>query len=172
MAGKDESSVEPKSPLKNSKKTNGNDDFQPYFNLMLSQNLSELEIRDQDFYLRLSRTRPPASLPVAYYPPGPSGSAPAAPVPAAESVPPAQNQFHSVASPLAGVFYRSPSPQSEPFVKEGAKVSLGQVLCIVEAMKVMNEIRADRPCVIQKILAENGKPVAAGQNLFLVDPIA
>ncbi|MBI4396152.1 MAG: acetyl-CoA carboxylase, biotin carboxyl carrier protein, partial [Elusimicrobia bacterium] len=54
--------------------------------------------------------------------------------------------------------------------KEGDKVAYGGVLCIVEAMKVMNEIRADRPCVIRKILVENGKPVSAGQNLFLVDP--
>ena len=79
---------------------------------------------------------------------------------------------HTVASPLAGMFYRSPSPASPPFVKEGDKIAFGDVLCIVEAMKVMNEIRADRPCVVKKILVENGKAVSAGQDLFVIEPSA
>ncbi|HRY29489.1 MAG TPA: acetyl-CoA carboxylase biotin carboxyl carrier protein [Elusimicrobiota bacterium] len=144
-------------------------ELQYYYDLMIAEDLLELEVREKDFYLRLSRGRPasPAAAPAVV----PSAPAAAAAASAADNVPPEQNQFHSIASPLAGVFYRSPSPQSGPFVKEGDKVALNQVLCIVEAMKVMNEIRADRPSVIRKILVENGKPVAAGQNLFLVDPL-
>ncbi len=143
-------------------------DLQRYYDLMVAEDLLELEIREGDFYLKLSRQKP---MVVAAALPGAVSHAPAAPASAAPQVPPEQNQFHSIASPLAGVYYRSPSPASPPFVKEGDTVSFGSVVCIVEAMKVMNEIRADRPCVIRKILVENGKPVTAGQNLYLVDPV-
>lgn len=152
------------------KKSLGPEELQHYYDLMMSEDLLELEIREKDFYLRLSRQKPHhAPAPVAAYAPPPAQAAAAPAKPAAPAAP-EQNQFHSVASPLAGVFYRSPSPQSQAFVKEGDRVAHNQVLCIVEAMKVMNEIRADRPSVIRKILVENGKPVSAGQNLFLVDP--
>lgn len=162
--------TEPKpnaNPPKPGTKAPGPEELQPYYELMVSQDLQELEVKEKDFYLRLVRRRAESHRPVPAAPASPAAPSPAA-VPA--SPPPEQNQFHSVASPLAGVFYRSPSPQSDPFVKEGDRVALGTVLCIVEAMKVMNEIRADRPCVIRKVLVENGKPVTAGQNLFLVDP--
>lgn len=151
---------------KNGKKPSVPQELKAYYELMMSEDLVELEIRDKDFYLRLARQKPATQAAPAASP----AAAPAAQAPAPAEPPPEQNQFHSVASPLAGVFYRSPSPQSPPFVKDGDSVQLGQVLCIVEAMKVMNEIRADRPCVIRKILVENGKAVTAGQNLFLVDP--
>lgn len=149
----------------------GPDDLKKYHDLMVSQDLLELEVKDGDFHLRLSRGKPMpqmAAQPVAYA--SAPAAAPAAPsaAPAEEAVPAAAE--HSVASPLAGMFYRSPSPNSPSFVKEGAKVAFGDVLCIVEAMKVMNEIRADRPCTIKKILVENGKAVSAGQKLFLIEP--
>ncbi|HOW28034.1 MAG TPA: acetyl-CoA carboxylase biotin carboxyl carrier protein [Elusimicrobiota bacterium] len=135
------------------------------FDLMVSENLSELEIGQKNFSVKLVRRRavrelaPTLPVPDPVLPEG-TESAVAEPEP----------QGVSIASPLAGVFYRAPSPQSDPFVREGDKVSYGQVLCIVEAMKVMNEIRADRACVVKKILAENGKPVSADQKLFLVEP--
>jgi acetyl-CoA carboxylase biotin carboxyl carrier protein len=162
-----------KSPSdKNGKKPAIPAELKPYYDLMITEDLQELEIKDKDFYLKLSRQKPASQQFVHHIPaphthaaPGPAKSAAAKP-----DVPAEQNQFHSIASPLAGMFYRSPSPQSPTFVKEGDTVSLGQVLCIIEAMKVMNEIRADRPCIVRKILAENGKAVSAGQNLFLVDP--
>ena len=75
----------------------------------------------------------------------------------------------SISSPLIGVFYRSASPTAEPYAKEGEKISAGAVLCIVEAMKVMNEIRAEKNCRIKKILVENGNTVAANQPLFQVE---
>lgn len=149
----------------------GPDDLKKYHDLMVSQDLLELEVKDGDFHLRLSRGKPavqmvsaPAAAPAyAAAPPAAASAAPEEPAaPAAVE--------HSVASPLAGMFYRSPSPASPSFVKEGGKVAFGDVLCIVEAMKVMNEIRADRPCVIKKILVENGKAVSAGQKLFLIEP--
>lgn len=156
---------------KNGKKPSLPAELKPYYDLMISEDLQELEVRDKDFYLRLARQKPAAF--VQAVPPSHAHAAPAPAKPAATpDVPAEQNPLHPIASPLAGMFYRAPSPQSPSFVKEGDKVSLGQVLCIVEAMKVMNEIRADRPCVIRKIVLENGKPVAAGQNLFLVDPVA
>lgn len=76
-----------------------------------------------------------------------------------------------IASPLMGTFYRSSSPQSPPLVKEGDTVETGATLCIVEAMKVMNEIKSDCRCKILKILAENGKPVSKSQPLFYFEPV-
>ena len=75
----------------------------------------------------------------------------------------------TINSPLAGVFYRSPRPDADAFVKEGDQVSNGQTLCIVEAMKLMNEITAERPCKIVKILVENAEAVEEGQPLFIID---
>ncbi len=148
----------------------GPDALQKYYALMRERDLSELEIRDGDFYLKLSRAVP-AAAPAVWHVPAPV--APHAPVAAAPApATPAKPSGHPVASPLAGVFYRSPSPSAPPFVKEGDKVAFGDVMCIVEAMKVMNEIRADRPGVVRKIVAENGKPVSAGQDLFLLDPLS
>lgn len=76
-----------------------------------------------------------------------------------------------IVSPLNGVFYRSPSPGAAPFVEEGDIVSAGSVLCIVEAMKVMNEIKADKNYKILKVLCENGSPVSVGTKLFLVESV-
>lgn len=76
-----------------------------------------------------------------------------------------------ITSPLMGTFFRSSSPQSLPFVKDGDVVDAGTTLCIVEAMKVMNEIKAERRCRILKILAENGKAVTKGQPLFSYEPL-
>ena len=86
-----------------------------------------------------------------------------------ESFPP---HFKKISSPIIGVFYRASSPQSAPFVKEGDVVDPGTTICIVEAMKVMNEIKTDCRCRIVKILAENTKPVTKNQPLFFVEPAA
>ena len=78
----------------------------------------------------------------------------------------------TIASPIVGTFYRSPSPDADPYVDEGDYVKKGQVLCIVEAMKLMNEIESEVDGRVMKILAESTKPVEYGQALFLVDPTA
>jgi acetyl-CoA carboxylase biotin carboxyl carrier protein len=101
------------------------------------------------------------------------GAVPVVPPPAAPAVPkepePAEN-LHMVRSPIVGTFYESPSPGSPPFVKPGDMVSLGQVLCIVEAMKLMNEIESDVAGEIVKKLVTNGQPIEYGQELFAVRP--
>jgi len=79
-----------------------------------------------------------------------------------------KENIHIIKSPLVGTFYRAPSPGAEPFIKEGDFVKKGQVLCIVEAMKVMNEIESDVDGVVERILVENGKPVEYGQELFII----
>lgn len=93
----------------------------------------------------------PSSAPVHQYTPPPA--APAGP---------------TIKSPMMGIFYRAPSPSSPPFVKDGETVKPGQVICMIEAMKVFNEIKAEFPCMLVKVLVENGKPVKAGQDLFTV----
>ncbi len=98
-------------------------------------------------------------------------AAPAAAVaasPAAEKA--EENKYLEIKSPIVGTFYRSSSPDTEPYVSVGAEVNKESVVCIVEAMKVMNEIKADVKGVIRKILVENATPVQFGQVLFLVEP--
>jgi acetyl-CoA carboxylase biotin carboxyl carrier protein len=80
-----------------------------------------------------------------------------------------ETSFHQIVSPMAGTFYRSPSPTSDPYCKDGAEIAEGQTVCIVEAMKMMNEIKADKSGKIVKILVENGKPVEKGTVLLHVD---
>jgi acetyl-CoA carboxylase biotin carboxyl carrier protein len=79
---------------------------------------------------------------------------------------PADDKYHKILSPMAGTFYRAPSPTSEVFCKEGDTVKAGQTVCIVEAMKMMNEIKSDKAGKIVKIMIENGKPVDKGSALF------
>ncbi len=90
-------------------------------------------------------------------------------LPPAEDIKEQEKEFHVIKSPLVGTFYRSPSPGAPPFVEVGDKVSPGQVLCIIEALKVMNEIESDVEGKVEKILVENGESVEYGQALFLID---
>lgn len=80
-----------------------------------------------------------------------------------------EETLHTIVSPLVGTFYRAPSPDAQPFVEVGSRVEKGQVVCIIEAMKIMNEIESDVSGVIKKILVENGQPVEYGEPLFLVE---
>ncbi|MCX8033819.1 MAG: acetyl-CoA carboxylase biotin carboxyl carrier protein [Thermodesulfovibrio sp.] len=80
-----------------------------------------------------------------------------------------EETLHTITSPLVGTFYRSSSPDSPPFVEVGTKVEKGQVLCIIEAMKIMNEIESDVSGVVKKILVESGQPVEYGEPLFLIE---
>ena len=106
--------------------------------------------------------------------PGPmanAGPAPAPPVtPVAEVTPAPEEGLHTVKSPIVGTFYEAPSPGAPPFVKVGDTVELGQVLCIVEAMKLLNEIESDVAGEIVKKLANNGQPIEYGQELFVIRP--
>jgi acetyl-CoA carboxylase biotin carboxyl carrier protein len=135
------------------------DRLQEYFQLMEEENLQELEIREADFTIKLVRRSKPHGSPA--HPPA-SGALNSPPEPL-------QNRL-VVTAPLAGVFYRAPSPQANPYVNAGDTINPGQLLCIIEAMKIMNEIRSELGGRVTKILVENGKVVKAGQELFLVEP--
>jgi acetyl-CoA carboxylase biotin carboxyl carrier protein len=149
---------------------------------MTQHGLEELEYRRGDLHVRLKRQAPagpvhasPTQVPVV-----PASSAahagPAAPIPAPyPSVSPQSgpaDNFHTVKSPIVGTFYAAPSPGAPPFVKLGDVVKRGQVLCIVEAMKLMNEIEADQAGEIVRQFTENGQPVEYGQPLFALRPMA
>jgi acetyl-CoA carboxylase biotin carboxyl carrier protein len=134
--------------------------------LLEKRNVSEFEFEDDKIRLRLVRGAPRATAAAA---PAALVAAPAAaatPAPAAAPVEDASVVF--VTSPFVGTFYRSPSPDAPPFVEPGSDIREGQALCIVEAMKLMNEIEADCAGVVIEICCENGKSVEFGQKLFKV----
>ena len=143
------------------------------------QDIAEFELERGDVKVRIKRalpaapveTRylavPPAALPTAELISTPAAQPPVAKEPAPSAV---EEGLHQVRSPIVGTFYESPSPGSPPFVKPGDMVELGQVLCIVEAMKLMNEIESDIAGEIVKKLANNGQPIEYGQELFIIRP--
>jgi acetyl-CoA carboxylase biotin carboxyl carrier protein len=142
--------------------------LQDYYDLMHEESLDALEIKLDDRHIKLVRATLLRQAPVVVHGPVRStGSKPEVPSPSAAPV----EKQDGIQSPLAGVFYRASSPTTPPFVKEGDVVEPGQTLCIVEAMKVMNEIKAETRCRIVKIPAENSRPVTAGQTLFLTEPV-
>ena len=135
------------------------------------QDIAEFELERGDVKVRIKRGTPVAiaspMLPVS----APAAHAAAAPLPQAPAVPAekaADEGLHQVKSPIVGTFYESPSPGSPPFVKPGDTVEAGQVLCIIEAMKLMNEIEADVSGEVVKRLVNNGQPVEYGQPLFSI----
>lgn len=97
-------------------------------------------------------------------------AAPAAAAPVVEAAPEVNDKLVAVVSPMVGTFYTAPSPDADPYVSLNQKVTNGQVVCIVEAMKLMNEIEAESSGRVVKILVENGQPVEYGQTMFLIDP--
>lgn len=139
--------------------------------LMKRSELSEFELEEEGFKLRLSRKNGEGAPQILQAAPVAAAPAPAAPAPAAdaESAAPAEEAGISIIkSPMVGTFYRSPSPDSPAFVDAGAKVSEDSVVCIIEAMKVMNEIQAEIKGTITEILVENGDSIEFGQPLFKV----
>jgi len=141
--------------------------------MISSSQFEEFELKNGEFYLRTRRgdnrprttPEPPASTPTPIATAPTSVPVPAAPV--AEAAP-VDAKAHLVSSPLIGTFYRAPSPGAEPFVQPGDRVKPGTVLCIVEAMKIMNEIECDVAGVVEKVWVENGEPVEYGEHLFTV----
>jgi acetyl-CoA carboxylase biotin carboxyl carrier protein len=128
--------------------------------------LSEIEVESAGLKLRVQRT---ASAPPAT----PAAAIPAAPPSLAERpvvADVAPTASVSIVAPLVGTFYRASSPTAEPYVREGDLVKEGQILCIIEAMKLMNEIESKAAGRVAKILVENGQPVEYGQPLFLLEP--
>jgi len=139
--------------------------------LVESSGIAELEISEGEERVRITRTA--ASAQQTYMPaPAPQPVVAAATAqtvaPAAEPAKPAIAEGHVVKSPMVGTFYRSASPGSKAFVDVGQSVNSGDTLCIIEAMKLLNEIEADQGGVIKAILVENGQPVEFGQPLFVI----
>jgi acetyl-CoA carboxylase biotin carboxyl carrier protein len=130
--------------------------------------LSAVSARWGDVRVRLERSLAPAP---AAFPPAPAAPPPAAPVSQAEAVETAAAGHVTMESPMVGTFYRAPSPGADPYVREGDTIKEGQVLCVIEAMKLMNEIEAKLGGRILTILVENGTAVEFGQPLFLVEPL-
>jgi acetyl-CoA carboxylase biotin carboxyl carrier protein len=146
--------------------------------LVSENNVQEIEIEEDGKKVRLTKGGPPPSqnnvhatahreLPVPAQVPVPVGPVPESVAPPPPPVP--SSSFHEIKSPIVGTFYRSPAPDADPFVQVGSTIEPGSVLCIVEAMKLMNEIESDVSGRIAKILVESGQPIEYDQTLFLVE---
>ena len=137
--------------------------------LVETSGIAELEIQEGEERVRITRAPAHAPQPLMLHPSPQIVPAPA-PLPAApaEAAPSPAEQGHAVKSPMVGTFYRSASPGAAAFVDIGDTVAVGDTLCIVEAMKLMNEIEADASGTIKAILVENGQPVEFGQPLFVI----
>jgi acetyl-CoA carboxylase biotin carboxyl carrier protein len=143
--------------------------------MMVANDLVELSLRDGDFELSLHRPGP-----AAVYSQGPAyapiGHAPHQPAPQPSMAPEfvkgevVEVEFHEIRSPMVGTFYASPDPESPPFIQLGSHVGPSTVVCILEAMKVFSEIKAETSGVIERVLVRDGQAVEYGQPLFLVRP--
>jgi acetyl-CoA carboxylase biotin carboxyl carrier protein len=130
--------------------------------LAAEADLTELTVESDT--LKVSVRRGPAA-------PAPAAARPAAAPPREElRAAPSDNHFQPITAPMVGTFYRSPNPDAPPFVEEGDEVTPGQTVCIIEAMKLFNEIQTEVGGRVARVLAENGTPVEYGQPLFLIDP--
>lgn len=152
------------------------------FKMFDESTADEFEIDSEEIKLRIARHAPEKAEPAAVPIPAPMPVQPQQTAPPQEQFSPsgepesapeketAEDGLHTVNSPMVGTFYRSPSPDSDPFVENGTKVGPGTTLCIIEAMKLMNEIECDISGTVAKILVENAQPVEFNQPLFLIKP--
>ncbi|MCU0835366.1 MAG: acetyl-CoA carboxylase biotin carboxyl carrier protein [Chromatiaceae bacterium] len=145
--------------------------------LLEQSDVSEIEIHEGEESVRISRNNPGAQ-PMFIQAGMPPGFMPAAAPPAPAASHPATGASGGVAgdtpeenlvrSPMVGTFYRSPSPGSKPFIEEGQAVKVGDTLCIIEAMKILNQIECERAGTVKRILVENGQPVEYNQPIFVI----
>lgn len=143
--------------------------------LVEESGIAELELTEGEEKVKISRQLMNQAAPMTHYIQAPQQAAPQpqmsvpSDVIASESKPVTEKiDGHAVNSPMVGTFYRSPSPDAKAFVDVGSKVTKGDTLCIIEAMKLLNEIEADATGTIKKILVENGQPVEYGETLFII----
>ena len=141
--------------------------------LLEESGIAEIEIKEGEESVRISRSssNAPAAMPVHYAaaPPMPAAPEPSgAPAPSASETPETISG-HQVTSPMVGTFYEAPSPGAPPFVEVGKEVKVGDVLCIIEAMKMLNQIESDKAGTIKAVLGENAQPVEFGQPLFIIE---
>ncbi len=140
--------------------------------LVEASGIAEIEIREGEESVRINRygATPPPAMAMMHHLPSPVPLA-LPPAPLAAPVGPQEDSLpagHPLTSPMVGTFYRAPSPGSKPFVEVGQSVAVGDTLCIIEAMKMLNQIEADKAGTVAAILVENGQPVEYGQPLFIV----
>jgi len=138
--------------------------------LVEESGISELELTEGEEKVRISRTMAHHTAPqMMHYAMPPAQTAAAAPAVTSSAIEPeAAPEGHMVESPMVGTFYRASSPDASNFVEVGDKVEVGDTLCIIEAMKLLNEIESDKAGVVKKILVENGQPVEYGEPLFVI----
>jgi acetyl-CoA carboxylase biotin carboxyl carrier protein len=138
--------------------------------MLEESNLGEIEIKEGEESIRISRAG--SGAPVTQWMHAPAPAPAAAPVAAAAVAAPAAPSLpagHMVTSPMVGTFYRSPSPSAASFVEIGSQVKVGDTLCIIEAMKILNTIESDKAGTVKAILKENGQPVEFGEPLFVIE---
>lgn len=135
--------------------------------LVQESGISELEVTEGEEKVRIAKQMTAAPVAHQVYAPAPMAAAPATPAAAPAEVP-TQPAGHEVKSPMVGTFYRASSPEAKAFVEVGDSVKEGQTLCIIEAMKLLNEIESDATGVVKAILVENGQPVEFGEPLFII----
>ncbi len=142
--------------------------------LLESSDIAEIEIHEAEESIRISRVNSACAPQTTTIYAAPTGIDTSHPVPAATPMPdepPKENAIpegHQVLSPMVGTFYRAPSPDTKPFIEVGQHVNAGDTICIIEAMKMLNQIEADQAGVIKVILVEDGKPVEYGQPLVII----
>jgi acetyl-CoA carboxylase biotin carboxyl carrier protein len=144
--------------------------------LVQESGIAELEITEGEEKVKIVKGGAVSITPAAAATPAPAAASArveARPAPATPAAPPAAEpeagqEGHVVKAPMVGTFYRSPSPDAKPFVEVGQTIKEGQTICIIEAMKLMNEIEADASGVVKAVLVENGQPVEYGQPLFIL----
>ena len=136
--------------------------------LLEESNIAEIEIHEGEESVRISRASTVAPAVIAA--PVAAPAAAVAPAAATDAAPPAarEPEGHIIRSPMVGTFYRAPSPGAKPFVTQGQGVSNGETLCIIEAMKILNQIESDKSGKIVEILVENGQPVEYNEPLFVI----
>ena len=139
--------------------------------LVSESNISELEITEADGKVRIVKADPAGAAPLQYVPAPTMAAAPVAAPPAAAAEPAAApvETGHPVKSPMVGTFYRSANPDAKPFAEVGDAIKEGDPICIIEAMKIMNEIEADKSGTVTRILCENGQAVEFGQPLLIIE---
>lgn len=141
--------------------------------LLSESDVDEIEIEEEGKKIRIAKhssrfAMAPQAVPMVSVPEAPRPAAPVASAPEPQPVPAPSANVHEVRSPIVGTFYSAPAPDAAPFVQVGSVVQAGSVLCIIEAMKLMNEIESDAAGTVLKVLVENGQPVEYDQVLFIL----
>lgn len=154
-------------------------DLKTLIKMVTETDITEFEMENSEEKILIKRgpdqevihVQAPQSAVYAQPAPAPAAPAAAAPAPATAAAPVKNDKYETITSPIVGTFYRKPSPDADLFTKEGAIVEKGQTICLVEAMKLFNEIEAEFKCKIIEVLKDDATPVEFGAPLFLVEPL-